>query len=424
MKGGENKGDCRKRNVTYSTFCLPCKKVGKGSRYYGETARTGQERGVEHQRDYNNEQENSHMAKHWVTEHGQDQERPDFGMQIVRSHKSAFSRQVHEAILIEMYEGSLLNSKGEYNRCEIPRLTVQIGQKQWEERKEGPTEQEEEYQVEARMDNKRSSEMQGGEDQPTAKRRRRTVQSQFDQKKRGEKVQKRQREPEPKPKSEIEETPSKKQKREEKSGNAPAQDNLRRSRGVHHQQEEEEPGQGHLLLGDHASRGVGTPTRRSKQAGGSSVKFRRKKTQFFNPISQHKENVQTIIQMFNKIREDPEKFKPNLTCNFSGHLNQNPGSKNLQKTAFSSAQGVHPSAKLFSRTAATTKQAQLPQTYPNKSKADSTLITAQNSPLNQKNPKVKTIMTPINSRITSFFKPKEEKVPTTKPSYKLRQQQE
>ena len=88
---------------------------------------------MEHQRDYNNEQEDSHMAKHWVTEHGQDQERPDFGMQIVRSHKSAFSRQVHEAILIEMYEGSLLNSKGEYNRCEIPRLTVQIGQKQWEE---------------------------------------------------------------------------------------------------------------------------------------------------------------------------------------------------------------------------------------------------------------------------------------------------
>ena len=138
-KGGEDSGDCKKRNLTYQTFCLPCKEQGKTSKYVGESARTGHERGLEHWRDYQKEQEDSHMAKHWLADHpGQD--KPQFGMKVVQTHKSAFSRQVHEAILIEMADGqtgdSLLNSKGEFNRCELPRLTVQIGQRTWTDRQD------------------------------------------------------------------------------------------------------------------------------------------------------------------------------------------------------------------------------------------------------------------------------------------------
>ena len=123
--------------------------------------------------------------------------------------------------------------------------------------------------------------------------------------------------------------------------------------------------------------------------------------------------------MFKKVRENPEKFKPNLICNFSAHPSH-PDRKDLQIPAISTAQGTHPSAELFSHTI-NTKQAQLPQAYLHKSKADINIITPNISPLSQqKNPKVKVKVRPKLTPITSFFKP----ITTTKPSYKLRQQQE
>ena len=74
-------------------------------------------------------EEDSHMAKHWCLDH-KDEEKPDFEMKVLRGHMSAFSRQVHEAVLIEMNEGNnILNSKGEFNRCQLPRLCVQMGER-------------------------------------------------------------------------------------------------------------------------------------------------------------------------------------------------------------------------------------------------------------------------------------------------------
>ena len=48
-------------------------------------------------------------------------------MRVVGSHKSALSRQIAEAVRIRRRggEGSILNSKSEYNRCHIPRLRVE-----------------------------------------------------------------------------------------------------------------------------------------------------------------------------------------------------------------------------------------------------------------------------------------------------------
>ena len=50
-----------------------------------------------------------------------------FGMCIVKSFKTAFERQIGEAVKIssEKRKGTmLLNSKAEYNRCSIPRITT------------------------------------------------------------------------------------------------------------------------------------------------------------------------------------------------------------------------------------------------------------------------------------------------------------
>ena len=52
-------------------------------------------------------------------------------MKILRGHKSAFARQVHEAVAIQRCQGkNLLNSKAEYNRCLLPRLGIIMGEKE------------------------------------------------------------------------------------------------------------------------------------------------------------------------------------------------------------------------------------------------------------------------------------------------------
>ena len=60
----------------------------------------------------------------------------DFRMKVIKFHKSPFERQIHESVLIQASKGHhLLNSKMEYNRCQIPRLTIKMGEKEIVERK-------------------------------------------------------------------------------------------------------------------------------------------------------------------------------------------------------------------------------------------------------------------------------------------------
>ena len=95
----------------------------------GESARSGYERGCEHQYDYETESKESHMFKHFTMEH-QNDEKPKFSMKIVKTHQSALNRQIHEAIMILSNESVILNSRGEYNRCPLPRLSVMMGERE------------------------------------------------------------------------------------------------------------------------------------------------------------------------------------------------------------------------------------------------------------------------------------------------------
>ena len=131
------KGDCRVRNVTYETTCDICKQRNQEagvedteenvSKYVGETNRSAAERSREHLNDLKEQREDSHMYKHKTIEH------PDtevtFTMRVIKRHKSALERQVHESVLIEMKQekGNILNSKSGYNRCLIPRLSIMMG---------------------------------------------------------------------------------------------------------------------------------------------------------------------------------------------------------------------------------------------------------------------------------------------------------
>ena len=95
------------------------------SLYVGETSRSVQERAAEHWGAARKEQEKSHIHKHQRLEHPG--EKPSFIFKVVSSHKTALSRQIKEAVIIRRRggAGSILNSKGEYNQCHIPRLVVE-----------------------------------------------------------------------------------------------------------------------------------------------------------------------------------------------------------------------------------------------------------------------------------------------------------
>ena len=104
------KGDCRIRNVTFETTCDICKQRNQEagvedteenvSKYVGETNRSAAERSREHLNDLKEQREDSHIYKHKTIEH------PDtevtFTMKVIKRHKSALERQVHESVLIEM----------------------------------------------------------------------------------------------------------------------------------------------------------------------------------------------------------------------------------------------------------------------------------------------------------------------------------
>ena len=51
-------------------------------------------------------------------------------MKALRFHKSAFERQIYESVQIQANRKHfILNSKIEYNRCALPRLTLKLGDK-------------------------------------------------------------------------------------------------------------------------------------------------------------------------------------------------------------------------------------------------------------------------------------------------------
>ena len=99
--------------------------------YIGETSRSAYERGLEHLKDLEFRRTKSHYLRHAVECHpGVSPELLDFRMKILSSHKSAFERQIREAVMIEMNNGPhLMNSKLEYSRCALPKMTIKFGNK-------------------------------------------------------------------------------------------------------------------------------------------------------------------------------------------------------------------------------------------------------------------------------------------------------
>ena len=116
-------------------------------KYIGETARSAYERGWEHQESLRKLEEDSHLLKHVANHHqGVPMEKISFGMRVVQFTRSALERQVLESVLIqeEGKKHEIMNSKSEYSRCSIPRLTTKLGDKEYRKGRDEEVEREKE----------------------------------------------------------------------------------------------------------------------------------------------------------------------------------------------------------------------------------------------------------------------------------------
>ena len=76
------------------------------------------------------------MVKHWLEKHSEeDLEEDRYLAKVIKYTRSSFERQILESVIIqsEKSKSDLLNSRSEYNRCAIPRLTSKLGSKTFED---------------------------------------------------------------------------------------------------------------------------------------------------------------------------------------------------------------------------------------------------------------------------------------------------
>ena len=102
------------------------------------------ERAKEHEADRNKNVEESYQVNHWLTSHEEMLAPPKFKFKIVRSFQDPLTRQLSEAVRIELRGEEILNSNAEFSRCRVPRLRVDM--EGWQE-KEKEKERREEPQV-------------------------------------------------------------------------------------------------------------------------------------------------------------------------------------------------------------------------------------------------------------------------------------
>ena len=203
--------DCHKRCVVYETWCLTCEERErklieenenleeemrnkmmreiKLYKYVGETSRSLYERGLEHLRDLEELKMDSHMLKHYFDIHGEEEMKEmKFGAKIVDKPRKAFDRQISESVTIQNQKkkNHILNSKSEYNRCALPRLTANLGEKPMEKlvEKQKREEKEEERILQGKIRDlkvKRSRNRRGmpNEIEQPAKKRRKTGKIEF-----------------------------------------------------------------------------------------------------------------------------------------------------------------------------------------------------------------------------------------------------
>ena len=75
----------------------------------------------------------SHMHRHTLDKNeGEELGWIKFGMEVIKFTRTFFERQILESVCIQQNtKHNLLNSRSEYNRCSLPRLSTRLGDKEF-----------------------------------------------------------------------------------------------------------------------------------------------------------------------------------------------------------------------------------------------------------------------------------------------------
>ena len=119
-------GKCEKNGVGYKIQCETCKRDGKLSLYDGETGCNCYTRGKQHQNALRLRDEENALWKHCLVEH--DGAEAEFSMKQTNVFKSCLTRQVNEAVRIEMSTADcVMNSKAEFHQAPLVRVVPVTG---------------------------------------------------------------------------------------------------------------------------------------------------------------------------------------------------------------------------------------------------------------------------------------------------------
>ena len=140
------KGDCKSEGVVYKGACVSCKLKGPTSRvdkggniqriqrkpgtesvYYGESGRSGYQRGLSHVKAISNPKRHNEnaFAKHINECHNGDREQVKFKVDVVRRFKRPLERQIWEGVEIHNAQANIqMNSKLDHYQPAVSRVII------------------------------------------------------------------------------------------------------------------------------------------------------------------------------------------------------------------------------------------------------------------------------------------------------------
>ena len=121
---------CRVEGIGYRGTCKECKKQNIQSEYIGETGKNAYTRSKQHMGGLKRKNVENAFYKHWHNCHETPSENDsvrlnNFEFKVEKSYQDPISRQINEMVRISNFQGTLLNSKSEWNAPPIIRIIAQ-----------------------------------------------------------------------------------------------------------------------------------------------------------------------------------------------------------------------------------------------------------------------------------------------------------
>ena len=127
-------GSCKKKNLTYTIQCIPCKTLGIVAKYHGESSRTFWDRSRDHENALKNHNTKYAVVVHWDQFHPEMEVAPEYTYKVSRVCQTSLERQMWEAMEIQDSDTQIvMNQKGEWGSNLPPSQVTTVGGEIWDQ---------------------------------------------------------------------------------------------------------------------------------------------------------------------------------------------------------------------------------------------------------------------------------------------------